>query len=160
MFICGLDEMGTYRARATHLISISDPDSEDEMPALGLPKQKRLVLKFHDLDRIDDAETGFDGRRQVAPKEADVRKALAFASRLASLDYLLIHCHQGISRSTAMGFAVLCQAHPEISEKTLLSQIIRIRPEAVPNKLIVKYADKILRRKGRMIRALNRIYGR
>jgi predicted protein tyrosine phosphatase len=96
MFICGLDEIEKYRKLATHLISIADPDSDDEVPSLGLSMQNRLILNFHDLDNIEDAEIGFDGRKQIAPKESDVRKALAFAARLPSSESLLIHCHQGI----------------------------------------------------------------
>jgi predicted protein tyrosine phosphatase len=158
--ICGLDEVSHHRTYVTHVISITDPDAEDILPSLGLDKTNRLVLKFHDLDCTEEAERGFDGRRQVAPQEIHVRKGLSFASRLDSVDKLLVHCHQGISRSTALAFAILCQANPKSSEEDILAEVVRLRPYALPNKLLVQHADKILARKGRMIRALARLYGK
>jgi predicted protein tyrosine phosphatase len=160
MFICSLDEVANYRSRATHLISICDPDADEMLPHLGLPKGHRLVLHFHDLDDPRDAEIGFDGKRQVAPEEGHVRAALAFTKKLDSTEGLLIHCHQGISRSTALAFAVLCQSCSRVSEQDVLARVIELRREALPNRLVVKHADKLLGRKGRMVTALRSFYGK
>ena len=158
MFICSLDEVTNYRSRATHLISICDPDADEMLPHLGLPKGHRLVVHFHGLDDPRNAEIGFDGKRLVAPKESHIREALAFAKKLDSTEGLLIHCYQGISRSTALAFAVLCQSCPRVSEQDVLARVIELRPEALPNRLVVKHADKLLGRKGRMAAALKRFY--
>jgi predicted protein tyrosine phosphatase len=74
--------------------------------------------------------------------------------------HLLIHCHAGISRSTAAMTALLMQADPEETEERIFERLVAIRPKAWPNSLMIGFADDLLGRGGRLAAALRRHYGR
>jgi predicted protein tyrosine phosphatase len=74
--------------------------------------------------------------------------------------HLLIHCHAGISRSTAAMTALLMQAHPEETEESIFARLVAIRPQAWPNSLMIGFADDLLGRGGRLTAALRHHYGR
>jgi predicted protein tyrosine phosphatase len=115
-------------------------------------------LRFHDI--IEDLP-GME-----MPRRDHVEKVLAFGDELAkSCDlredgHLLVHCHMGVSRSTASMVMLMAQAQPEISEDDLFVRLVAIRPQAWPNSVMVDYADEILGRDGRFGAALRRHYGR
>jgi predicted protein tyrosine phosphatase len=145
------------------MIATVDPEDILAVPRLGIPSDRVLVLGFHDVDSAREAherETLLPESRCIAPTEWMVRRALRFAKKVLDADTLLIFCGFGVSRSPAVAFAVLCQARPSTPEAEILALVLRIRPEASPNELVVSYADKILRRQGRMTRALNSFLGR
>jgi predicted protein tyrosine phosphatase len=85
--------------------------------------------------------------------EDDLRRILAFAADLEPGAEILIHCWAGISRSTAVAYAILCQAAGPGREAECFNSILTVRPQAFPNALIVELADRILNRKGAMRRA-------
>ena len=68
---------------------------------------------------------------------------------------ILIHCYAGLSRSTAAAFISLCALNPRVPEETIARALRRSSDAAVPNRLFVALADKVLRREGRIIEALN-----
>ena len=94
------------------------------------------------------------GSRCIVPTATMVRRALEFARQLSGSDILMVHCGHGISRSTALAFAILAQAEPDASAPELFQQVLKLRPQAEPNILIVKHADAILRRQGSLSRAI------
>jgi predicted protein tyrosine phosphatase len=151
--VCGLDELQDHSAAGiTHLLSILDPEA-GEPPLFGYdPPRHRLTLRFHDviLDHPD----------YVRPTGADMEKVLAFGSTLAGGDpaHLLVHCHMGISRSTAAATALLLQAHPDLDENAALAHIHAIRAKAWPNSLMMRHFDRLLGREGRLMAALGRHY--
>jgi len=73
---------------------------------------------------------------------------------------MLIHCHMGISRSTAAAAALLLQAHPDANDEIVLARIAEIRPQAWPNSLMIEFADAELGRGGRFVAALPSFYSR
>ena len=88
-----------------------------------------LVLKFVDLD--EPAPAPHDIRSELRlPSVDDLKAALAFDREDASL---LIHCHAGISRSTAIALAILSQRLGPGKESEAMDELLRLRPEAVPN---------------------------
>lgn len=151
--ICGLDELEDHRASGvTHLLSILDPEATAP-PLFGYdPPRHRLTLRFHDviLDHPD----------YVRPQRADMEKVLAFGRTLPEQDpaHLLVHCHMGISRSTAAATALLLQAHPDLDEDEALAHIHSLRAKAWPNSLMMRHADQLLGREGRLVAALGRHY--
>jgi predicted protein tyrosine phosphatase len=123
----------------------------------GYKGGRRLVLLCDDVDSSQEAqsrERTMPGSRCVAPTRAMVKKALAFAKALPDDARLLVHCGHGISRSTALAFAILCQAQPDLTEEKVYQKMLRLRPQAFPNALIVAYADALLNRNGRMSQAI------
>ena len=151
--ICGLSELDDHQsAGVTHLLSILDPEAT-EPPLFGYdPPRHRLALRFHDviLDHPD----------YVRPRRADMEKVLDFGRTLPQGDpaHLLVHCHMGISRSTAAATALLLQAHPDLDEDEALAHIHSIRAKAWPNSLMMRHFDQLLGRDGRLIAALGRHY--
>ena len=67
---------------------------------------------------------------------------------------ILVHCEQGVSRSTAAGFVSLCWLNPDVPEEEILSILRQHAPHADPCLAIVSCADELLGRDGRMLDAL------
>ena len=59
----------------------------------------------------------------------------AFRSRkdVDAPSHLLVHCHMGVSRSTAAMMALMAQADPGESAEALFARLLSIRPQAWPN---------------------------
>jgi len=68
----------------------------------------------------------------------------------------LIHCWAGISRSSAAAFAIACDRNPGF-ERDIADELRRRSPSATPNRLMVRLADDLLRRDGRMVDAIDGI---
>jgi predicted protein tyrosine phosphatase len=98
----------------------------------------------------------------LAPREEDVAKVLAFGRDLMaeppSQRHLLVHCHAGISRSTASMMLILAQARPDIVARDIVSHVVSIRPRAWPNLRILEFGDVMLGRKGDLVAAAHERY--
>ncbi len=152
--ICGLDELDAHADRGvTHVLSILDP-ARDDHPAFGrYGDHRRLLLRFH--DEIEPAES------IVLPERADIEAILAWgrdAYAEQADGHMLVHCHMGISRSTAAMTMLLAQAHPEESEAGIAARVMGIRPIAWPNLRMTEFADEILGRGGRLVAAAATLY--
>jgi predicted protein tyrosine phosphatase len=157
--VCGVPELeAALGSPFTHVISIWDPEwiergSVEHQLRKRLPSHTRLhVAYFHDI-RAEEP-----GRR--APVEDDLRRILNFAADLQPEASVLIHCWAGISRSTAVAFAILCQSTGPGREIDCIECLLAIRPQAFPNALIVELADRILERKGAMRQACEKLMSR
>ena len=157
--ICGVSELETaFRNSFTHVISIWDPEwiehgGVEQQLRKRLPTQTLLhIAYFHD--------TSFEEPGRRAPIEDDVRRILDFAAGLDPAGSVLIHCWAGISRSTAIAYAVLCQSTGPGHETDCLEGVLVARPQAFPNALIVALADRILERHGAMQRACDEMIER
>lgn len=153
--ICGLAELeGHTQAGVTHLLSIIDPAEPEPEGFLWSPPKHRLTLRFHDI--ILPVPT------QTLPTRADVTALLEFGRTLPDGDpaHLLVHCHMGVSRSTAAMAAIMLQARPDADEDAVLARIEAIRPQAWPNSLLIRFADDALGREGRLVAATGRLYRR
>jgi predicted protein tyrosine phosphatase len=96
----------------------------------------------------------------VLPERSHVEKILAFGRDAGDVTHLLIHCHAGISRSTAAMLMILAQARPEEREDVVVDRLVAIRPQAWPNSRMIDFADALLGREGRLLAAVARIYAR
>lgn len=153
--VCGIEELEAHSARGvTHVLSIIDPDLPDPEVFGRFAEHRRTLLRFHDAI---EPEPGI-----VLPRREDVEQILDYGRQLAadeaSEGHLLVHCHMGISRSTAAMMMILAQAHPELAETDVAERLRAIRPIAWPNLVMVGFADEILGRKGRMVAAAARLY--
>jgi predicted protein tyrosine phosphatase len=153
--VCGLDELAGHADRqVSHVLSILDPDQPEPEAFGAYGEHSRLELKFHDV--IEDTP-GFQ-----APQPADVEKILEFGRDLlgdpASLRHLLVHCHMGISRSTASMTLLLAQAQPNLPADDVLAQVLAIRDKAWPNLRILTFGEEQLGRQGELTSAAASIY--
>ena len=144
--ICGLDELDRRSARGvTHVLSILDPDWPEPTALSAFDPHRRATLRFHDA--IEPAP-GI-----VLPQKSDVEAILGFGGRAGDdLSHLLIHCHMGLSRSTAAMLMILAQALPRETEDAIADKLLEIRPQSWPNSRMIGIADEILGRDGRLCR--------
>lgn len=144
--VCGIEElMGHCETGASHVLSILDPDHPVPEAFGRFGEHEKLELRFHDI--IEDLP-GME-----PPRDADVASVLGFGSGLRPDDHLLVHCHAGISRSTASMVLILAQALPDVAGHDIMQEVLRIRPKAWPNLRIIEIGDAMLGRQGEMIAA-------
>lgn len=149
--ICGLAELDCHSgAELTAVISILDPGTPAPDALAAFPRQDRLTLHFHDIDKPQP--------EMVAPDIGHLEAMLDFArERAGRADaHFLVHCHMGVSRSAAAAVALLLQARPDMEDGTALAEVLKIRPQAWPNARMIAFADILLERDGRLIEALAR----
>lgn len=157
--VCGLEELDSHRdAGVTHVLSILDPGMPDPESFKAYDQHHRTTLRFHD---VVEPLPGM-----IVPEPRDVEAIIAFVQRVgedAEADRagrLLIHCHMGISRSTAAMTMMLARAYPEEGEDSLMDRLTAIRPQAWPNARMIDFGDEILGRGGRLSAAVSRLHAR
>ena len=155
--ICGLDELaGHCEGGVSHVLSILDPEWPVPTVFETYGEHRRLELRFHDV--IEEATN------VVAPGSADVERLLDFGRELAreprAQAHLLVHCHAGVSRSSASVALLIARAMPEAPAAGVFAEILRVRPQAWPNLRIVELGDAALGRGGDLVRAAAGVYRR
>jgi predicted protein tyrosine phosphatase len=157
LVICGEHELDAFRHRGiTHIISVRNPGQVDSTP--NWFRGDRLDLQFGDVvSEADAAQLG-----TLAPTLDDVRRALDFFGRAwsAGSTVILVHCNYGASRSPALAYVGLAHQLGPGQEEASLQAILAIRPEAIPNRLVVERAEAILDRGGALMAALKEHYAR
>ena len=136
------------RTGARHLVSAINSDFVPETPTTILGNRH---LKL-DMNDIVEAQPDL-----VLPSTGHVAKLIDFVWSWDKQAPILIHCYAGLSRSTAAAFIALCVLNSRTPEETLARALRRSSDTAVPNRLFVALADKVMRREGRMIAALDGI---
>jgi predicted protein tyrosine phosphatase len=151
--VCGLDELDRHSGRGvTHVLSILDPAWPEPEVFEDFDPHFRTTLRFHDAIEPDSGV--------VLPKKSDIEAILAFGRDAGDVRHVLIHCHAGISRSTAAMLMILVQAHPGETEEAIVGRLVEIRPQAWPNSRMIAFADELLDRDGQLSAAVAGIYAR
>ena len=153
--ICGIDELGFHcAAGVTHVLSILDPGWPEPEAFGAFDPHRRLELRFHD---VIEAEPGC-----IAPESLDVEQLLTFGRDLTEArdTHLLVHCHAGVSRSTAAAALILAQTRPDRPAEEALQAVVRQRPRAWPNLRILELGDALLERHGEIVNAARAHYRR
>ena len=150
--VCGIEELAGHEALgATHVLSILDPDHPVPEAFGTFGEHAKLELRFHD---IVDPRPG-----EVMPDRSHVDSILAFGRTLATeRSSLLVHCHAGISRSTASMALIIAQALPELSAVDVLRTVHGIREKAWPNLLLMELGDAVLGRGGALVAATHALH--
>lgn len=155
--ICGIEELPSHdKRRVTHVLSILDPEAPEIAAFDRYDAHERTTLRFHDI--IEP----LPGR--MMPEREHVESILRFGTELAESSsartegHLLVHCHMGISRSSAAMLTLMAQARPDEGEEHLFQRLREIRTQAWPNSRMVQFADELLARNGRLTEALRRHY--
>ncbi len=159
--VCGLEELAGPRAiDATHVLSIMDPGWPEPEALRAFDVHRRLRLHFHD---VIEPTQGW-----IAPERWDVELLLAFgrdlganrpegAAELTQL-HLLVHCHAGVSRSTAAAILLLAQHEPGQPAEHAILEVVRQRPRAWPNLRMIEFGDALLGRDGEIVAAVHAHY--
>jgi predicted protein tyrosine phosphatase len=92
----------------------------------------------------------------VMPDRDIMQAILDFGRNSESQAVLLVHCWAGISRSSAAAFTIACDRNPGF-ERDIAIELRRRSPSATPNRLMVRLADDLLGRDGRMVEAIDKI---
>ncbi len=155
--ICGIDELaGHCEVGVSHVLSILDPGAP-QPPAFGaFGEHRRVELRFDDvIEELPD---------KIAPRRQHVEEILEFGRDLAaeppSGAHLLVHCHAGISRSTAAMTLILAQARADLPADDILTEVLRIRSRAWPNLRIIELGDALLGRNGAIVAAASRLHAK
>src|SRR6202163_1192576 len=114
-----------------------------------------IMAENHLILGMDDITGPLDG--YVAPADEHVTRLLDFVRGWDRAAPLVVHCYAGISRSTAGAYVAACALNPGRDEQQIACDIRRASRTAQPNVAIVSLADRLLRRDGRMVRAIETI---
>ncbi len=133
---------------ARHIVTLLRLTDRVERPAHIAP-QNHLVLS---VDDICEPMEGY-----AAPEQEHVARLISFAGKWDRGAPMVVHCFAGISRSTAGAFVAACALNPARDEHEIAQAIRAASSAARPNARIVSIADRLLRRRGRMVRAVEEI---
>lgn len=120
------------------------------------PQQMESVAAFtgdHFRLELDDVAEPVPGR--LAPGVSQMQSLIVFARNWDGRAPMLLHCWAGVSLSMAAALAILCDRLGMGSEIKVARAMRRRAPFARPNVLMVRHADDVLRRGGRLNTALN-----
>lgn len=126
---------------------INDQTMIDTPPAIQPGKHLRLAM-----NDISEPQPGM-----VTPNGGHVGELITFVNAWERDMPMLIHCWAGISRSTAAAFISLCTLNPDVDEMHIAHALRKASPTATPNRMLVQLADEILKRDGRMTKAVEKI---
>lgn len=145
ILVCPLSQVDAQikAHKPARIVSLLDPDTP--FPHTGYA-ERHLRIAVHDVEA--------DAPGWMAPDPSHVERLLHFVFEWDGRGPLLIHCHAGISRSTASAFITACARNPHMREGDILADLHAASPTARPNGRLVRMADDLLGRDGRMLRAL------
>lgn len=128
--ICGIFEaqLWTQNGWPTHIVSMVDPGVH-----VPFTCKNHLVLHLHDAESQVYQEW-------ILPNKQHLDEILEFSQSLGTGDRLLVHCHQGLSRSTAASLGIMLQhgMEPEQAYRHVES----VRDILLPNGLLSRIVDE------------------
>jgi predicted protein tyrosine phosphatase len=147
--ICGIPELDLHReAGVSDVLSIIDPYEPEPVVFDRFHPHRRQTLRFDDvMSRSAGAQ---------APEDDHLEALLAFGQAIeqaGDATHLLIHCHAGVSRSTAAA-AILMAQHNAGREADAFLALLELRAQAWPNTRMVQIADRLMARNGALIEGL------
>jgi predicted protein tyrosine phosphatase len=146
--VCSLARMPSTvtETGASHIVTLLRLTDRAKRPA-------HIALENHLILGMDDIAEAADG--QTLPADEHVARLLEFARSWDRKAPMVVHCFAGISRSTAAAFVTACALNPQRDEAAIALAIRDASPTAMPNTRIVSIADRLLKRDGRMVRAVD-----
>lgn len=151
LWICGAEEVDHFKDRQlTHLITITNPGCEGRTPSWF--KGEQVQFSFGDVVSEQDARQ----YNTKAVSNHQIQQAIVFCrvARQLGAVRLLVTCDYGASRSPALAYVLQADHLGSGREAEALREIIAIRPEAVPNSLVVRLGDQLLARQGTLTEPL------
>ena len=109
-------------------------------------RARHLVFRFHDIiSPLGNC---------VMPTPDDVRSLIEFSESVDSEQHrhVIIHCQQGISRSTAAAMILLWR-HGRLDDALASGVLFALRPVFWPNSRMLVLADELLGARGELVSA-------
>ena len=138
-----VDETG-----ARHVVTILKHSDRVVLPD-SIARENHLVIS------VDDIAMPMEG--YTAPAQEHVERLIDFVGQWDRAAPMVVHCWAGISRSTAGAYVAACALNPGRDEMQIAQAIRQASRTAQPNARIVSIADRLLKRDGRMVRAVETI---
>ena len=127
----------------------------------------KLTLNFDDVEQVDPKDplsmyhtwvrlkwAAENGRAQTPPSVEDAQRIIEFAEAVREVEgVVLFQCQAGMSRSPAAALICLAAWTGPGNEVYCVEQVLRVRRGAVPHLGLVKFADELLNRGGRLLEA-------
>lgn len=155
--VCGLEELSGHGAGGvSHVLSLLDPGTPEPSAFGAYGAHRRTTLHFDDCL---GPGTNKHGRALVPPEPEDIAAILAFGRDLDGAAHVLVHCHYGLSRSTAALLMLFALREPETEAQALVEKLHALREPAWPNARMTRFADDALGRGGSLSEAVRRLHG-
>jgi predicted protein tyrosine phosphatase len=133
----------------THMIRLVDPTLPEDRLRIGhAPPGGLLLLRLNDSSHADP----------LGPTYDHVTEILGFIDRMLATEEavrLYVHCHAGVSRSTATAYMALACRYGTDREAEAFGELLRVTAKPWPNRSIIAHADALLGRNGRLLAPLD-----
>jgi predicted protein tyrosine phosphatase len=132
--------------KATHTISLIDPCLADAYIPCIRSGQHHV---FRSYDQEDPTKTNHI-------RELVLDSMLAIETALCTIDArILIHCHAGVSRSTAIALGAICLTDRNMTAKLAMQALLNLCEKPWPNRRIVEELDLVLSFQGTLLETLD-----
>jgi predicted protein tyrosine phosphatase len=150
LHVCSLARLAETVALsgASHVATLINAGTPVVRPA-SIPAANHLFLGFND---IVEPMVGL-----IPVGEAEVLRLLDFVDAWPGERPIVFHCWAGISRSTAGAYVAACRLMPQREEAEIARELREKSPSATPNLRLVRIADAVMGRQGRMAAAIEAI---
>ena len=135
---------------------------EADVPRLNLTFDDVDVVTGNDVMQLQKAMnrkrwSEENGLIEVAPVLADANAIIEFARKMRDIEgSVLCHCGAGMSRAPAGALICLSVWCGSGSEVECVAEVQNLRRGAVPHIGLIRFADQLLNRDGKLIAALGR----
>lgn len=133
---------------ARDMVSLMGRNHDFHRPAV-IDANRHLTIDVNDIE--------VERHGLIVPQEAHVERLIGHARSWDRRTPLLIHCWMGISRSPAAALICALALNPDQDDDLLARRLREASPFATPNARLIGIADEMLRRDGRLIRAVHAI---
>ncbi|VEP18483.1 conserved hypothetical protein [Hyella patelloides LEGE 07179] len=159
ILVCGVDEVNDIINEVDGVISIMNPGDTVGAPQSITSKENKdrySVLRFELEDVL--AKQHQVGLKMATPKliSGALDFAHSFVERFGDDSCLLIHCHSGISRSSAVAVAIYTSLYE--NPKDAVARVSHQRPQAVPNLEIIRLTDNMLNMQGELYHSVSETF--
>lgn len=137
--------------RASHVLSLLDP----ELPDTDVPV---IAEASHRVVRMRDQENAV-ATQHFPDLVLEVFEAMRPAAEETS-SRILVHCHAGVSRSTAFAYGLIAHQLGAGREDEAFRALLTITRKPWPNRRIIEILDASLGREGRLLAPLDAMRAR
>ncbi|MCE1234947.1 MAG: tyrosine phosphatase family protein [Hyphomicrobiales bacterium] len=150
LHVCSLSRLADTVAAtgASHVATLINAGTPVVRPS-SIPAANHLFLGFND---IVEPIAGM-----IPVGEAEILRLFDFVDGWSQERPMVVHCWAGISRSTAGAYVAACRLMPSRDEAEIARELRAKSPSATPNLRLVRLADQMMGRAGRMAAAIEAI---